>query len=52
MCSSTHKAKGLERHRVWMLADTYRPGGSQEEKNLYYTACTRARSSLFLAYGR
>ena len=38
MCSSTHKAKGLERHRVWMLADTYRPTGSQEEKNLWYVS--------------
>jgi superfamily I DNA/RNA helicase len=46
--SSTHKAKGLERDRVWMLADTYRPGRSQEEDNLYYVATTRARDELHL----
>lgn len=46
--SSTHKAKGLERDRAWILADTYRPTRSQEESNLWYVAITRAKTTLFL----
>jgi len=53
--STTHKAKGLERDKVWVLADTYlRPRKgiiSQEEKNLYYVAVTRAKNSLVLVHG-
>lgn len=49
--SSTHKAKGLERDRVWVLADTYlrRPG--IEEQNLWYVAVTRAKAELYLVRG-
>ncbi len=32
--SSTHKAKGLENDRVWLLADTYRRRPGVEEDNL------------------
>lgn len=53
VCSSTHKAKGLERPRVWMVHDTYlrrRRGQttvSRPEQNLYYVAATRAMQSLY-----
>jgi len=46
MLSSTHKAKGLERERVWVLRDTYRPSKGQEEENLLYVAITRSISEL------
>lgn len=51
MLSSTHKAKGLERDRVWLLAGTYRRYPEVEEDNLYYVACTRARRTLMLVSG-
>lgn len=46
--STTHKAKGLERDRVFMLRKTYRQGQSEEEDNLVYVAWTRAKENLFL----
>lgn len=46
--STTHKAKGLERERVFVLANTYRKGKSTEEDNLWYVAITRAKSELFI----
>lgn len=46
--STTHKAKGLERDRVFVLANTYRKGAGGEEDNLWYVAVTRAKSSLFI----
>jgi len=45
--SSTHKAKGLERDRVFMLEDTYKPNSkSVEEKNLWYVAVSRSKNEL------
>jgi len=50
MFSTTHKAKGLERDRVFVLADTYRSRtrGGGEESNLWYVAITRAKKELYL----
>lgn len=49
--SSTHKAKGLERDRVWLLVGTYMRRPEVQEMNLYYVAVTRARRTLFLVEG-
>jgi len=49
--SSTHKAKGMERDTVWMLASTYRRRPEIEEENLYYVAVTRARKELYVVHG-
>jgi len=48
--STTHKAKGLERDRVFVLVNTYRygPGVTGEEANLWYVAITRTKQDLFL----
>lgn len=48
MFSTTHKAKGLERDRVFILCSTYRQGMNREEDNLWYVAVTRAKEHLFL----
>lgn len=47
--STTHKAKGLERDRVFMLEGTYKRGTDQrEENNIIYVAWTRAKNELYL----
>jgi len=46
--STTHKAKGLERDRVWVIRGTYRRGLNTEEDNLWYVAITRSKSELYL----
>lgn len=46
--STTHKAKGLERDRVFVLANTYRNRPGIEELNLWYVAMTRARETLVM----
>lgn len=50
VCTTTHKAKGLERDRVWMLTETYKDR-SQEDLNLRYVAATRAKQELVLVTG-
>jgi DNA helicase-2/ATP-dependent DNA helicase PcrA len=49
--SSVHRAKGLERDRVWMLDDTFRRGRSVDEDNLWYVAITRTKKTLVLVKG-
>jgi superfamily I DNA/RNA helicase len=46
--ATTHAAKGDERKRVWVLADTYRWRDTLEEHNLWYVAVTRAMHTLYL----
>lgn len=45
--SSTHAAKGLERNNVFLLKHTFKPNKNQEEKNIIYTAITRAKTNLY-----
>lgn len=50
--SSVHKAKGLERERVWLLQESlYRREWSQEEANIEYVAITRAIRDLRIVEG-
>jgi DNA helicase-2/ATP-dependent DNA helicase PcrA len=44
---TAHKAKGLERDRVFILSDTYKCKGPQED-NVMYVSLTRAKSELYL----
>lgn len=49
MCSTVHKAKGLEAPRVFLVVETFRRDG--EEDNICYVAITRAKSELYLYKG-
>lgn len=44
---TTHKLKGLEAERVWMLDYTY-SRTKREEANCFYVAVTRAKTTLFV----
>lgn len=49
VCSTVHKAKGLESNRVFILCDTFKggwDGGTGEEANLKYVAITRSKMTL------
>jgi superfamily I DNA/RNA helicase len=47
MCSTVHKAKGLEATNVFLVVDTFKRS-SDEEDNICYVAATRAKRSLHL----
>lgn len=50
VCSSVHKAKGLEWNRVCLLEETFKNReASGEESNIYYVAVTRAKKILVRA---
>lgn len=49
--TSTHRAKGLETDRVFVLDATFRPDESAEERNVAYVAVTRCKRELYLCYG-
>jgi len=54
VCSSVHKAKGLERKRVWGLVETLYPGGRRtniEEQNIHYVMVTRAQEEFVAVTG-
>lgn len=48
MCSSVHRAKGLEANNVFLLQGTFRASktGGSEEDNIKYVAITRAKQRL------
>lgn len=48
ICTTVHKAKGLERRRAFVMIDTFKLSRGTEEQNLYYVAVTRAQESLVL----
>lgn len=48
-CATTHRAKGLEAHRVFVLwASYFGAEDNREVSNLKFVALTRARSTLFI----
>jgi hypothetical protein len=50
VCSSVHKAKGLEWGKVMLVAASFKnKSKSQEEANIYYVAVTRAKKTLVIA---
>lgn len=50
VCSTVHKAKGLETDRVFVLESTLKRGRVEEE-NICYVAFTRAKAHLTLVQG-
>jgi hypothetical protein len=44
--TTAHRSKGLERERVWLLRDTFRPDTGIQEENCLYVAITRAKNEL------
>lgn len=48
VCSTVHRVKGREAERVFLLANTFYPGGrnSPEEENIHYVAVTRSKERL------
>lgn len=53
VCSSVHKAKGLEWNKVVLVADSFKNRNKgQEEANIYYVAVTRAKRVLVWAHNQ
>ena len=51
MFSTVHRAKGMESDTVYVLNNFNRDTDNQEEDNIWYVACTRARHKLVLVEG-
>lgn len=53
VCSTTHKAKGLESRNVYLLEGTFRGrrAGEPEERNILYVAVTRSKNRLVWVSG-
>lgn len=51
ICSSVHRAKGLETDKVFVLEDTIIRTGNIEESNIEYVAVTRAKAELVWVKG-
>lgn len=49
--ATAHRAKGQEANNVFVLRETFLRRPSQEEKNLYYVAMTRAKQTLTFVSG-
>lgn len=49
--ATAHKAKGLERERVWLLRDTFLKRRLRAEENIFYVAATRAQRELRMVRG-
>src|SRR6185503_1823109 len=53
VCSTVHKAKGLEWDKVCLVEDTFKNTSSEgEEANIFYVAVTRAKRVLVRACGK
>lgn len=48
LLGTTHRLKGKEADRVFMLTWTYRKGANEEENNLYYVCISRSKKELYM----